>query len=368
MKTTFIFFLSLLFISCNQAKENVSIDIASADYFFQLAEKIENKQVVSDEDWDSLFATPGYVLTNRIIEKEEIKEVMLIAFDPERMNQRDSLLSIPFEELDADSPLYTSLLMLGNFKNMQDNWKELKVFRKSYDFNSLVVNSRKHLRDFLVNPIDSLIVSPSISIVCMDPEARSLGGIIMDFNILYKNPEAMVGLLAHEMFHSYRANFIDDEFSYSNSVVAAMELLLNEGLTDQVDKDDPFQLLESVGIPDFIKAKYKYAYENTPKILEELDSLAVSYIDGNIEQREFWGKAYEHIAFEGHPNGYYMTSMIKRQGLLKELLDNFTNPVAFARIYNKAATAEKSYTFSDKLMNYLEDFEANYQKTSSLSK
>lgn len=362
MKTTLLAILAFFFISCNKAPKTLSIDLASVNYFFEIADKIADRQQISDQEWDSLFNTKGYsILTKRIIKKNDIKEIMSLGFDPEQITQRDSLLSIPFEEL-MDGPAYTNVLMLRNIKDMQDNWDELKKFLKSYDFGLLEVNAIKKLREFLPNPIDSLLVLPPTSVLCMDPEARSLrDGIIMDFNLLYKNPNGMVGLLAHEMFHTYCSALVDHDFLYTNSVVAALELLLNEGLTDQVDKDNPYTLLEGIGIPDVIKEKYIYAYENTPQILQELDSLAVSYIDGNMEQKEFWRKAYNHIAFEGHPNGYYMTSMIKRQGLLDELKVNFANPVAFARIYNKAAAAENSYTFSEKFMKYIEDFENNYK-------
>lgn len=370
MKKLIFFLLPLLLFSCNHSNQPTSIDLTSVDYFFNLADKISNKETISETEWDSLFSTPGYaILTERITSKEELQEVMLIAFHPERRAQRDTLFSIPTEKLMDNPILFTSILMLGNFTDMQNHWDELKQFRKDFDFSTMENQAIAQLRSFLVNPVDSLIELPSINMLCMDPKARSLSkGIIMDFNIVYKSPKEMTGILAHEMFHSYRSNFIDDDFIYTNSVVAAMELLMNEGLTDQVDKDDPMQLLETVGVPELVKTQYKYAYDNTPQILKELDSLAVSYIDGNMEQRVFWNKAYDHIAFEGHPNGYYMTSMIKRQGLMKELMDNFVNPVAFARIYNKAAAREGSYTFSEKLMTYLEKFEANYRSTEKSDK
>ncbi len=61
----------------------------------------------------------------------------------------------------------------------------------------------------------------------------------------------------------------------------------------------------------------------------------------------------------GHIPGYYMGSIIKRNGYLQELIEGADNPFHFFYLYNKAAKKDKEHpvVFSDKTIAYLHQLE-----------
>ncbi|SUB78463.1 Uncharacterised protein [Porphyromonas macacae] len=328
--------------------------------FMEIAEIISAGQDIPAEKWEQLFATEGYrILDWKPARLESVKKNMLIAFSPARTAERDSILSAKIPLQDA---AYFDRIMILNFTDMLKHWNELKNFRRTYDFAGMEAKSIRKLKNFLLDPVDSLIVFPSVAIVCADPEARSKSkGIVIDLNVMYKDPDGIIKLMAHEMFHSYRRHFENSDFIQSSPVITELDNLQNEGIADMIDKGDDLTLLfKQIGYPDEIAVMYKETFENTSAMLAEFDRITVSYLDGKIGEEELSVKIKGYFPFGGHPNGYFITRMLQRHGLRGEVIENFVNPVAFLRTYNKAAEKEGIHVFSPRFMNYMARQESKY--------
>lgn len=292
----------------------------------------------------------------------------VFTFRPEYEHQRDSILNISIEDnMDDDSKIFSKLTLI-NFMDMRNNWTELKDFRNSYDFNSLKEESKQRLRSFLKDPVDSLIVFPSLSLLCQEADAQSKPqGIVIDFNLFFKQhpTDENVDFLAHEMFHSYRRHFENKEFVRSNNLVRQIDKLQNEGIANMIDKTihSILQKLIDLGYPESVVELYHSTYKSTPAKLQTMDSITCSFIHKEISEEEFNKQFKDFCLFGGHPNSLYMSDVIQKAGLKDMMVANFHRPVEFIKIYKKAAQKEGDYAFSNEFIHYLEKLESEYTDT-----
>ena len=103
---------------------------------------------------------------------------------------------------------------------------------------------------------------------------------------------------------------------------------------------------------------YQRSFYDTPTVLEKIDSLLVlaandtGYVSNEI---------YKLLDFGGHPQGFYMSPLIKEKLGLQAIVDSCDNPVAFIRLYNQAARDEGTkFVFSPKAVDYLRKLEKQY--------
>jgi hypothetical protein len=362
--TNRIFFILLfgLFLSLNnyaQEKTNQQVDLSSVDYFFVIKDKISFNKSINEEDWNRLFSTSGYkISTTSSVRKKIIREMMLAAYNPKFIFKKDSVLNSSIEENIKNPYVLLYKMTLLNFIDYSTKEKKLKDFRKKYDFSLISEYSTKRLKNFLTNPIDSLINIPIINFLCYEPDAQSKPkGIICDFNLFFKeSQEERINFIAHETFHQYRRNFIDNKFIESNAVIQEIDKLQDEGIADLIDKKE--NLLESIsdkGLPEVFVKQYFGAYQNTPEILKEFDITIVSWLHNQINEEQFKSKINHYFLSGGHPNGYFMARLIEKAGLKKEMLDKFYSPVDFIKTYNQAAKLENSYIFSEEFIHYIDN-------------
>lgn len=356
MKRVFLILISVLSLS-NHA-QGQEIDLSSVDSFFIIKDKISSGKAINESDWADLFNTKGYKISARSsARKDIIREMMLLAYDEELKAKKDSILNISIEENIKKPYDLLRQMTLFNFIDYSKNDKKIKAFRNEYDFISIPKLSAKRLKSFLINPIDSLISSPSINFLCYEPDAQSKGDdIVCDFNLFFKQAQAeRINFIAHETFHKYRCNFVNSSLFKSNVLLQEIDKLQDEGIADLIDKKE--NLLESLsgkGLPELFIKQYIEAYKNTPKILQEFDSLVNSCLNKQISNEQLESKLNNFFLSGGHPNGYYMARLIEKAGLRKEMLNKFYSPVDFIKIYNQAAQKGGGYVFSNELIAYLE--------------
>lgn len=354
-----LLFSCLFFWSCrsNNVTEQ-SFDLKSVDAFFNVAEKMKAGGSITEDEWRNLFETEGYGIVSEHFGEDMVKRCITLAFDPQQSRARDSILnSKPAEQLDM-----LVIFIVNNYMDMTDHWDALKQYRRDYDFEGLKTHATAVLKEYLGNPVDSLIQFPALTFLCFDANGRNLNkGISLDLNYTYKRTtEENARFLAHEMFHAYRGNLYNQDFITSSPAVRALAVVQNEGMADLIDKDSLESAINDPLVPEEIVRQYVDAYNNTPALLEKLDTTAIAYLKGSITQEEFAAIAKSLFLFDGHANGYYMASVIKRQGFLPEIVESPANPVVFARAYNKAAKQEGSYVFSPEFMEYIEKLEREY--------
>jgi len=338
------------------------IDLSSSDQFFEISKVIASGKEPAENDWEALFETAGYQVRAH---RDIIRNMAIFAFHSGYEQQRDSILKFSIVDDMSDDSKVLSKMTLTNFLDMKNNFNTLEEFRNTYDFNSLKESSEERLKSFLKDPVDSLIVFPSINLLCQEADAQSKPkGIVIDFNLFYKQVpnHENINFLAHEMFHTYRRNFENKKLVKSSNLMRQIDNLQNEGTADLIDKtlNSLTQKLITWGYPQSFVDFYISTYDNTPEKLQVMDSLTCSFIHKEIDEEEFNKQLKDFFIFGGHPNGFYMTNIIKEAGLIDELIARFYSPVDFIKIYNQAAGEENTYVFSNEFIHYLEKQELKY--------
>lgn len=346
------------------------IGLESVDQFLKIADKLSAGNMPSEEEWQALFNTQGYKISNSYPGREDIvRNIAIITFAPGHKAEQDSVLSISLLDTSKTVLERISKLTISNYLDMKKNMKALKKFRKSYDFNSIAPLASKKLKGFLPNPVDSLITFPkSVYMICSEADSRvKPGGMLIDFNSYYMHElhNANVKLMAHEMFHVYRENFENADFRNSNYMIWHLDQLQNEGIADQIDKKGTIEevaenLMKTGGTEDFAK-KYINSYYKTPKMLKASDSLTVLLANNKITEEKFNKEMDDFFPFGGHPNSYYMTELIKKAGLWGEVMENFYSPIEFIKIYNRAAKQYDEYVFSKESIDFLESIKKKFE-------
>lgn len=85
----------------------------------------------------------------------------------------------------------------------------------------------------------------------------------------------------------------------------------------------------------------------------KIDSLTVGYSKGTVDA-DVYGQVAKLPVNGGHPNGFYMATLIKHQLGLQAIADNSVEPVMFVETYNKAARkAGDEYVFTDEFVAYV---------------
>lgn len=352
--------LSAILLSCcspNVASSSF-VDVSSVDAFFRMADKLASGKQPSDKEWNKLFETQGYkkCIDETFHERGEFtRNAMNLAYSPAKVAERDSLMKIPVIDMISDWEALLQRVMLQNFLDMKTHQPALQEQLRAMDFNNLQDKARQRLKSFLVNPVDSLVTTIPVSLVCMEPDALSLSGrIVWDCNLFYKQTEeARVDLLAHEMFHAYRRHFVDER--RASSLLKIIYLWHNEGIADLIDKKTLSDLSSEYlryGFPQEYVESYNEMYHSTPRTLKDLENLTLSFLRNDITEKDFNLKLSAFGQYGGHPNGYYMSTLIKNAGFEKELIGTFDSPVEFMKLYNKSV--DKEYKLSDEFMNYIE--------------
>ncbi|MFT3919614.1 DUF5700 domain-containing putative Zn-dependent protease [Cloacibacterium sp.] len=334
------------------------VNLSSVDYFFTIKDKISLGKSITEDDWKTLFNTNGYKISaTSSMRKKIIKEMMIAAYNPNFKLKKDSILNISIEENLKNPYALLCNMTLSNFIDYSKNEKNLKRFRSEYDFKAIPEYSKIKLKNFLINPVDSLIKVPTINFLCYEPDAQSKEkGIVVDFNLFYKqNPSERIDFIAHETFHKYRRNFINTKLIESNAVLREIDKLQDEGIADLIDKKE--NLLESInnkGLPEIFVKQYYEAFQNTSDILKEFDNIVNSFLSKEISQEQMESKVNNFFLSGGHPNGYFMARLIEKAGLKNEMINNFYSPTEFIKTYNEAAKKENGYIFSDEFIHYIE--------------
>lgn len=362
-----LFCAALLLCACVSdskapATDAPRIDLSAADAFFEMAGRIRSGQTPSDEDWTRMFGTEGYVVAvPREDSRQDLREATLLAFDPARRAERDSIIHAA--ENDSNPWAVFERWQLINLADMDRNWDKLTEFRRTYDFQSVPARCVAGLKEFMIDPIDDSIPLPTTYIVCFERDGYGGDEIQMDLNLFYIYDEQdRINFLAHEMFHAYRYAQGDAYYKWleADPLLRVIEFWQNEGIADLIDKrGNAVAFLQGAGIPKAMLEEYALRRAATPEALRTVDSLTHVYLGGRLEKDAYKDGVQQYIQFlGGHVNGFYMSQRIEKAGLRDEMLRTFHSPFEFMRLYNRAAEKLGEYRLSDEFMVYLDTLEA----------
>ena len=98
-----------------------------------------------------------------------------------------------------------------------------------------------------------------------------------------------------------------------------------------------------------------YDHEQTPQKLHFVDSLTVAFVDEQIDATTYSQQISGYFQFGGHPNGYYMANLILDNLGVDTLINTFSDPLEFLKIYNGVSKdLEGEHVFSDAFLAFVE--------------
>lgn len=347
---------ALFLMSCKGISFSDKYSADSAKGVLAIGERIGSGEKVEEETWVRLFESDGYakyLSTKRgAALSSMIKEAMMLAFSADRRAEADSLMWVTPNANDYQT------VMCRNFYALAGRKDEAVRFMNQKDFPSMLSQANQLVREYLPKRAvrkDALL--NDLYLICTIPDASVRNhSVLLDLNLaMDMTDDEVVQMLAHEFFHNYRGATL--KRVVRDSFWRLFNSFEDEGIADLIDKGDhPETMYARYG--DAMKALYLDQYQNASATLRQVDSLLTVYQTNPVEGE--YVPVANLLVFNGHPTGYYMTRLIREEGLMKELIQVFDSPAAFAELYNKAAMRKnqkggRAYILSENLLSYLKE-------------
>lgn len=183
-------------------------------------------------------------------------------------------------------------------------------------------------------------------------------GLVFSLHAATEYVKIKPGILeGHEMHHQLQPikkfGTVDPA---DEGLLAILHDIENEGVADQVDKPWVMQTSDSLETRNWLLAP-------APAVIHKMDSLVQSQARGGAPSTR---KQYRRLTngSNGHLPGFYMSSVIVKNGYAKQLIDHAGDPLAFVLLYQKAAKKDKSHAprFSDASVRHFKQLARKYAK------
>ena len=333
-----------------------NVDLTSVDEFFKIADCLKNGKEVSMEQWHRFDSSAAYSIfseseDNRI--SNIVKATMQSVFGNLNMKKE-------FENINS-----FELRVKTNYKEINENYSKIKLFRNSYDFESLISNAKSRLQLFLrCESLDTSVKWKPVCFLFLSADGKEMDdALVIDFNLIYKmTEEQRINFLAHELFHVYREHFEKHEFNYANDINFALDMIANEGIADQIDKYMGYKEYYSTIIGEKeLAEEFVSLYSKAEQDITTLQKIVVQYADKKIDKNTCVDRLLEIYKYNGHALGFYMSNQIILAGLEQEMLKSFHNPYEFYRLY-LLATNNNGSSLSKDFLSYLKRITEHYYK------
>lgn len=345
----------LLFPSfCRADSFTDKFSLESAHGVLSIGDSIRSGVIVGQDSWDWLFQTDGYhkyLATGKgNVLRSMIKDAIVLAFSPDKSVEADDFLHQTPEANDYKAVMNKNICTLSRRRD------EALRFMAETDFTALLSKANQLVRNYLPQKAVTEKVSlNNLYLICTIPDASVRGhSVLLDLNMaMDMTQEEIVRLLAHEFFHNYREATLAHE--PKDSFWKIFNCSEDEGIADLIDKGDhPETMYTRYG--ESFKTLYLNEYRNSFCTLQKLDSLLTIFMSEPVEGE--YAPVADLLVFNGHPTGFYMTRLIREEGLEKKLIQVFDSPAAFVELYNKAALRKNSrggteYIFSKDMLIHL---------------
>lgn len=344
----------------NASDSKFSVDTSSARLYLDMAGRADKGAMPADAEWDSLFSSAAYkaLLDNIHWDKDEfrhnVRRAFEIAYDPSLKNTRDSIADLlaDLSSIDDELPFFVSTAL-----SIREKLDEYSTMLANTDMDSLATAANSMTLELVPGRGEGLEPQASpIYFIVWDLECRSLGsGLYLDVNTFFhKGLQAATEALAHEMHHFYLGPVLESIYAEDvmDGAVSALVQNMREGVADifnkkQMPQTDLYPYGESI-----LKV-YNEDYFNSPKVLEELDSITCRYLDNEIPFKEYFREARGCALFEGHTTGDFMVFLIRDRLGMDAVVESVGDLDKFVDNYNKAAEKAGTYRFSDRFTEHI---------------
>lgn len=352
MKTSL--FLTILMILTFSFGYPQGMDFSGMTIFWEIMEILEKDSMPSDEKWEELFNTPGYVTGNEHeFRHDYFKKFYTLAFMPSKQNELE-------KELQKASFYTPYLKHIADIKQQKESIK--KKQKELENSNEVFSRALKRVKRYLPDGSTEKHPEPTIAFMVFGPDGRGYETILVDLVYYLQNEELAVGFIAHEMHHYYlgRESVIREGEA---ELLWIIEQIYAEGLADQVDKKINF-FGDGKAAQSERAQRFRELVHDSPNVIRKMDSLMKSIV---ISPELFKTNALKIsglVPQSGHPTGYFMANAVSEDAGPECLVEDFGNPFSFFRRYNVTASGSggKYPVFSEESMQLIGELEKRYAK------
>ena len=329
-----------------------AINTEAATAYWNLTDALRRDEPLTDQAWQTFLAIP----TNQVYVRECFRGPADIARYRQILQEvyRPGSDSLVQAKLRAKAWYY---VLLSEYKEQELHYKQflLETVKKPVFLETMYTNAYAYLpiRDHLRIP------DLKLSYVALGNDATSQQeGIVFSVYDAYQYATFRPGLLeAHELHHQLRSQKnLGTIAPIDVSLLWSLSSAQNEGIADLTDKK---VLLEQSSDSTDIR---NWLLKPAPAVIQKIDStLQVLARGGPATPISFYRGLTQ--GSNGHIPGFFMAYTILRNGYRQALLEQADDPVAFALLYQRAASKDPLHppVFSAASVSYLRRLAHRYK-------
>ncbi len=328
----------------------------SFDLFWKSMHKFETQDVISIEQLDELWNSPGYSSWTGSKRSQNIYFNYFSLVNSPHL--KDSLRN----ELERSKGY--RLTLFNHFLEAKQKQLELTDFVKRFIVSDVIEKAKKQAFKYLPDTLSVDNDNTIISLMIFQPDAFAVpedNVVLMDVLFAYNYGEGIEKFLGHELHHIYLSKYISrlKLVDYENdALIWSIDKLRNEGIADLIDKEN---ILEKNNKTEY-DLKYIDHYHNSKQHLEAIDSLLQEIAKDNSILKENGKKIRGELPFSAHPTGLYLAKIIKEKMGTEALLQCLESPFPFLYLYNDIAMESHGeyYVISIQSIDYLKKIEKEF--------
>jgi hypothetical protein len=326
------------------------VDVSGVERFLEITAVLEQDKEPAPEQWDRLFATPGYaVLVAREFSKDDFANRFRLAFMPSKAAELDARIKRDTGFAAQFLPHYVRAKQAR-----AEIERRVAAFRTAAFADEAIARARAFL------PTGSTSEKPAVTFVVFAPDSRGYDPVVLD--ILYlSDREEFLNTVAHEFHHWYRAKLAPD-LTRDADVLWTIQQVQLEGIADLINVPD--WMTRSAETWSASNKQFVESYRRSPEIIRAIDDLFVRMHDEQGDRRDLGQQLRRAVPRSGHPTGYFMAETIVAALGRDALVRTVSNPFAFFRLYSEAARKKGSDSpaFSNKTLDFIASLETRYGK------
>lgn len=341
-KIVFLFILTLRFTWATAQ------NFAAVHKFFELTNTLQSGRSLTDSAWKTFLETEGnrYFIESNGVPPEYT----------DRVRKACELVFMPGNDSLVDS-LRATDQFINNYYQVKLNLDSLKAYTQRLQSVNFVDTIYARAVEWLPRRMHTFKIKPRIFYQLIDFNGSANNPYILptiwgSYRLDAIKPGAYSG---HEMHHFLRTSIpLKPVAEKDKGIMWALESVLTEGTADMVDMRYWQMTAE---LKEYIKEMALAA----PGMLIKLGtSLEAMYKVKKAADRNYYRDLFQGSG--GHTPGYFMATIIEKNGYKKEMLDHCDDPFQFAYIYNKAARKDKhAPVFSATAIRQLKLLEKRYK-------
>ncbi|MBF9236012.1 hypothetical protein I2I05_01260 [Hymenobacter sp. BT683] len=346
----FLILLGLLLAAGPARAQTINVDAVTR--YWEITEGLRQNRPLTDQMWQDFLEIPGNKIYVRGIYSAANLAAYRRAIEVVYMPRHDSLLQVKLK-----NKVWYYLMV--------NDYKEREAVYRNYVAN-VVRNpgSRdmmyQYAYEYLPARAHTKVPDLQIYYEALGNDATSQAeGLFYSLRAVLDANEVKPGLLeGHEMHHQLRpGKDFGTIAAEDEGLIGILASMQNEGIADLIDK--PL----TMGMPGDPRGIREWAMAPAPGFINKMDSAIQARARGGAPAT---GRYYRQLSngSNGHLPGFFMSSVIEKNGYKKQLLTTCDDPFAFVTLYQKAAKKDKSHPplFSVASITYLNQLARKYAK------